>query len=401
MSDENIEIEGPLTGFRILDLSRVLSGPAATMLLADQGAEVIKVESLDGDITRKMGPGTDGMTTFFFNTNRGKRSVGLDLKTPDGMEIVRRLIATSDVLVQNFRPGVMEKLGLGYEAVQAIRDDIVYVSISGFGKHGDYAHKRVYDPVIQALSGLNELQADGSDGRPRMMRTVIPDKTTALMAAQAVTAALLSRERTGKGRRVDLAMLDATIAYIWPEGMVNLTLVDDDRELGYGQPIQELIFKTQDGYLTAGAMSDSEWYGLCEALEKPEWFDDPRYKTTQLRFKNADTRLAATAKIFQTKTNEHWLERLDRFSVPCAPVLSRTEVLSHPQVLANDIIREYDQPGLGRVRQPRSAAKFHGMNAPEQPLAPRLGEHTGEVLTELGYSAAEIRSFADTDVTAG
>lgn len=398
MNSSDIDDQGPLSGIRIVDLSQVLSGPAATMLLADQGAEVIKVESPRGDITRKLGVSKGGMSTFYFNTNRGKRGISLDIKTPEGGEVVRRLIKTADVLVQNFRPGVMDKLGLGYAAVQAIRDDIVYVSISGFGNQGPYAHKRVYDPVVQALSGLTEIQADADDKRPRMMRTVIPDKTTALTAAQAITAALLSRARTGRGRHVEIAMLDATIAYLWPEGMLNQTLVDDDREVVFGQPIQELIFKTLDGYITTGAMSDSEWHGLCQALEKPNWVDDPRYKTTQLRFENVHERLSATADILATKTNAEWLERLDRFAVPCAPVLSRTEMLSHPQVLANDIIREYEQPGLGRIRQPRSAAKFLGLQETQAPCAPLLGQHNAEILLELGYTEAEIDRFGETNV---
>ena len=227
MTNSEQDDQGPLFGFRIVDLSQVLSGPTATMLLADQGAEVIKVEPLHGDITRNLGVGGDGMSTFYFNTNRGKRGISLDIKTPGGSEIVRRLIKTADVLVQNFRPGVLEKLGFGFDAVRAIRDDIIYVSISGFGTQGSYAAKRVYDPVVQALSGLTEIQAEAGDGRPRMMRTVIPDKTTALTAAQAITAALLGRTRTRSARHVEIAMLDATIAYLWPEAMANQTVIDD------------------------------------------------------------------------------------------------------------------------------------------------------------------------------
>ncbi len=400
--DTNVTRDGgPLTGYRIVDLSQVLSGPAATMLLADQGAEVIKVEPLTGDITRKLGVGGDAMSTFFLNANRGKRGIALDIKTKEGSEVVSRLIKTADVLVQNFRPGVMDKLGFGLDSVRALRDDIIYVSISGFGDQGPYANKRVYDPVVQALSGLTEIQADAEDGRPRMVRTVIPDKTTALTAAQAITAALLGRARTGIGQHVEIAMLNATIAYLWPEGMVNQTLVDDDREPVFGQPVKELIFKTQDGYITTGAMSDKEWDGLCRALDKPEWIIDPRFKTTQLRFKNAQERLAATAAIIATKTNEEWLARLDRFAVPCAPVLSRTEMLTHPQVVADDIIREYEQPGLGRVRQPRSGAKFHGVAETEPPVAPLLGQHNAEVLSDLGYSQVEIDRFAATKVISG
>ncbi len=196
----NVTQEGPLAGYRIIDLSRVLSGPVATMLLADQGADVIKVEPLDGDITRMMGVGSDGMTSGFLNMNRGKRGMALDLHSPAGIEVVLKLAATADVFVQNFRPGAAAQLGLGLDAVRAIRPDIVYVSISGFGDVGPYAGKRVYDPVIQALTGLTDIQADNDTGRPRMIRTVVPDKTTALTAAQAsaanTAAAIASASRT-------------------------------------------------------------------------------------------------------------------------------------------------------------------------------------------------------------
>ncbi len=386
-------VAGPLSGIRILDLSRVLSGPAATMLLADQGADVIKVEPPAGDITRQMGPGSDGMTSGFLNINRGKRAIAVDLKSAAGIGIVKRLAAGADVFVQNFRPGAIEKMGLGEDEIRALRSDIVYVSISGFGDSGPYAHKRVYDPIIQALSGVTDIQADSESGRPRMMRTVVPDKTTALTAAQAITAGLLARERTGEGVHIRLAMLDAMIAFLWPEGMINLTLVDDARAPGVGQIAQDLVFRTTDGYITAGAMSDQEWEGMCLALERPEWRDDERFKTTAARFINAKTRLAETAKVLATRSSAEWLERLDACGVPCAPVLMRSEVIANAQVVANALIAEYDHPGLGRVRQPRAAARFGAAGDPPQPRAAALGEHNREVLAELGYSHEEIAEF--------
>ncbi len=390
---------GPLSGYRIVDLSCVLSGPAATMLLADQGADVIKVEPLHGDITRQLGVGREGMTSAFLNINRGKRGIALDLKTDAGLEIVRRLVTTADVFVQNFRPGAIDKLGLGFDAVRKIRADIVYVSISGFGPRGPYAHQRVYDPVIQALSGITDIQADLDTGRPRMIRTVIPDKTTALTAAQAITAALLARERSGKGTHVELAMLDAMIAYIWPEGMNKLTVIDDQQELRIGQFAPDLIFKTRDGYITAGAMSNDEWRGLCTALEHPEWIEDPRFKTTAARFENIRERLARTAEVLATRTSAEWLQLLDQHGVPCAPVLTRGEALEHEQVVTNRLIREYDHPVLGKVRQPRPAARFNNMPARDAPLAPTLGQHNTDVLTELGYDRDTIQELRRNRVT--
>ncbi len=386
-------MNGPLSGFRILDLSRVLSGPVATMLLADQGADVIKVEPPGGDITRQMGVGRDGMSAGFLNMNRGKRAIALDLKQPRAIEIVKQLARSADVFVQNFRPGAIDAMGLRADVIRALNPKIIYVSISGFGETGPFAHKRVYDPVIQALSGITDVQADSDTGRPRMIRTVVPDKTTALTAAQAITAALLARERSGAGQHVRLAMLDAMIAYLWPEGMINLTVVDDERRPGVGQLAQDLVFKTLDGYITAGAMSDLEWQGMCEALEKPEWLSDPRFSTTGARFTNAKVRIAETAAVLATRSSAEWLQRLDAAGVPCAPILMRSEVLEHEQVKANDILTEYAHPVLGRVRQPRPAARFEHGDPERQPLAPRLGEHNRDVLDELGFDSESIAAL--------
>ena len=356
------------------------------MLLADQGADVIKVEPPTGDITRHMGVGRDGMTAGFLNINRGKRAIALDLKHPEGIEIVKRIARTADVFVQNFRPGAIDNMGLGLDAIRAEKPDIIYVSISGFGGKGPYAHKRVYDPVIQALSGVTDIQADRDTGRPRMMRTVVPDKTTALTAAQAITAALLARERTGEGQHIELAMLDAMIAYLWPEGMINLTVVDDKRRPGVGQPAQDLVFKTLDGYITAGAMSDLEWEGMCAALERPEWVDDERFNSPGARVLNAKVRIAQTEEVIATRTSAEWLERLDAHGVPSAPVLTRLEAIRQEQVQVNELISEYEHPTLGRVRQPRAAARFDNAPSRRNPIAPRLGQHNHEVLGEAGYS---------------
>jgi crotonobetainyl-CoA:carnitine CoA-transferase CaiB-like acyl-CoA transferase len=394
-------MSGPLSGFRILDLSSVLSGPVATRMLADQGADVIKVEPLYGDIVRQMGVGGDGITPGFLSINRGKRSIAVDLKTAEGLVIVKRIAATVDVFVQNFRPGAIERMGLGEEVVRAIKPDILYVSISGFGEDGPYAHKRVYDPVIQALSGIADIQADSDGGRPRMMRTLIPDKTTALTGAQAITAGLLARERTGEGQHIKLAMLDAVISFLWPEGLLGLTVVGEEAVVGSGQIAQDLVFKTTDGYITAGAISDNEWHGMCTALERPEWLDDERFKTTTGRIVHAKERIAMTAEVLVTKSSAEWLALLDEHGVPCAPVLTRAQVLEHEQVKANELISEYEQPGLGAIRQPRNAARFGGTPTRKDPIAPKLGEHNREVLSEVGYTDPEIDGFQQAGVLGG
>ena len=255
--------------------------------------------------------------------------------------------------------------------------------------------RRVYDPVIQALSGITDIQAESSTGRPQMIRTVIPDKTTALTTAQAITAALYFREKTGRGKRIDVAMLDAMIAYIWPEGMINLTLVDKKRDLRVGQIAQDLIFATSDGYITAGAMSDDEWMGMCKALDKPEWKTDPRFKDTAARFINARERLSGTAEIIRKASTEYWLKRLEVNGVPCAPVLTRAEMLDNEQVVHNKIVQEYDHPEIGRVRGVRPAAQFDGYVNNPAPLAPLLGEHNKEILLSVGYTEEQIEELYD------
>ncbi|MGE0824140.1 MAG: CaiB/BaiF CoA transferase family protein [Candidatus Binatia bacterium] len=347
---------GPLAGYRIIDATQMISGPMATMILADQGADVIKIEPPGtGDLTRALG-GPRGMSPTFTVVNRNKRSVVLNLKERQGLDLLKRLVAGADLFVQNFRPGVAEQMRIGEEDLRRVKPNLVYVSISGFGEKGPYVHKRVYDPVIQALSGLASIQAD-PDGRPHMMRLIIPDKVTALTAAQAMTAALLARERTGQGQHVRLAMLDAVVSFLWPEAMVAHTFITD-KEVTTRPNARDLVFETADGYITVATVSDAEWQGLTRALERPEWLEDPRFATPAGRVKYADVRLDLTAEVLKMRTSTEWLARLDAEQVPCAPVLTRKELLSDPQIIANELLVESEHPSLGKMRQPRPAARF-------------------------------------------
>lgn len=385
--------DGPLTGVRVVDLTSMISGPVATMMLADQGADVIKVEPLTGDLVRAMGPNREGLTAGFISANRSKRSLAVDLKSEQGMAVVKALVGTADVFVQNFRPGAVERMGLGEDVVRALKPDIVYVSISGFGETGPYAHKRVYDPVIQALSGLADIQKDGETGRPKMIRTIIPDKTTAVTAAQAITAALFARERGRGGQHVKLAMLDTMVAYLWPEGMTGYTFIGREVKAARAQFAQDLIFQTLDGYITAGAVSDAEWSGMCRALDREAWLEDGRFRTANDRIINVRERLAMTAEVLATRTSAEWLERLDGEGVPCAPVLERHQVFEHEQVRINEMVAEHEHPVAGRIRQPRPAARFDRTPAGMQRHAPTLGEHSDEILGELGFDSAALRAL--------
>jgi crotonobetainyl-CoA:carnitine CoA-transferase CaiB-like acyl-CoA transferase len=381
---------GPLHGFRIVDLTSNVSGPLATMILGDQGAEVIKVEAPDGDSTRAGANRRGGFSAGFLNNNRNKRSIVLDLKNPGALDALKRLAAGADAFVQNFRPGVADRLGVGEAAIHAVAPNIVYVSISGFGEKGPYAQAPAYDPVIQGFSGLATIQAGSDQARPRLLRTILPDKLTAITASQAITSALLARERTGQGQHVRLSMLEAVVAFLWSSDMSGQTFAGDEPAEQEAASAIDLIYETADGYITAAVVTDRQWRGLTEALDKPEWLDDQRFKTPALRQQNIDERLRLTQEALLRRPSAEWLEKLTRADVPCGPVQTRSQMIRHPHVQAMEIVEEYAHPKAGRLRQSRAAARFSATPPSIRRGAPGLGEHTDEVLGEIGYSAAEI-----------
>ncbi|MVT54234.1 CoA transferase [Bradyrhizobium yuanmingense] len=384
---------GPLNGVRVLDLTAVVSGPYATMFLADQGADVLKIEPTSGDGTRRSRTLIDAAGEFsalFLSCNRGKRSLSIDIKSQTGREVLAKLAAQADVLVQNFRPGTMERLGLGPEQLRKKYPRLIYVSISGVGDSGPYVKKRVYDPIVQALSGFADIQSQPVTNRPQMIRTIVCDKTTSVFTAQAVSSALYARERTGQGDHIQVAMLDAMISYLWPEGMMQYTVVDAEATTTDPNDRPDLVFKTLDGYITCGTISDSEWQGFCKASGDPNLVEDERFATPGARFVNATARINKMQEYIGKRTTAEWLKRLDENDVPCAPILRRGEIVQNEQVVARGLIEEFDQPTVGRVRQPKPAAIFEVNKAAIGGPAPRVGEHSRIVLRELGYSDSAI-----------
>ena len=388
---------GPLHGIKVVDLTTMVSGPVATMMLADQGADVIKVEALSGEQMRHIGPPHNGVPSAFFSCNRGKRSLALDLKSDDGKAVLRKLADQADVFVQNFRPGAIDRMGFGEAELRRTNPGLIYTSISGFGTKGPYKDARVYDPVIQALSGATDIQADRATGRPQMFRIIIADKVMSLTAAQAITAALFARERGDDraGQHIELSMLDAMLSFFWPEGMAGLTYAEAEFDLRKIQGVMDLIYTTTDGYITAGAVSDSEWRGMCRAIGREELIDDPRFATSGARFVNADARKAITAEAMAEHSSADMLARLEAEDVPCAPLLQRTELLGHPQIEANDSILRLSFPGFGEVRQAHPAARFSATPSEIRAPAPKLGEHSRDVLGELSYDSAEIGALVE------
>jgi crotonobetainyl-CoA:carnitine CoA-transferase CaiB-like acyl-CoA transferase len=392
---------GPLAGIRIVDCSAILSGPLATMILADQGAEVVKVEPPGiGDLLRLSPFARGGLGAFFVNGNRGKRAIALDLRKPRGRELLLSLVRGADVFVQNFRPGAVERLGIAEPDLRAVAPDLVYVSISGFGESGPYAKRRVYDPVIQALTGSIAIQQHPDTGDRDLVRHVICDKASAYTAAQAITAALFARARGAGGQHVRIAMLDAALAFFWPDGMMAHTMVGEGVRPG---PTLYQIYRltgTADGHLIYFAVSDAEFHGLFRALGRPEWCEDERFGQLGARMQHVAQLEVLLREEFRKWPTRAILERMAAESLPAAPVLSLEEVLEDPQVRHNQVLVEREHPSAGVIRQPRPPARFDRTPAELGRLAPLHGEHTDEILAELGVGAEERRALREAGVVA-
>jgi len=383
---------GPLDGYRILDLTAMLTGPLATMILADQGAEVVKVERPGiGDVMRYLSTMRGGMSTFFATCNRSKRSIVVDLGKDAGREIVRELASRADVFVQNFRPGVIDRLGLGEPLLRERHPELVYVSLSAFGETGPYAARPAYDHIIQALTGAPYLQGTGDDGRPEFMRMTWCDKVTALTAAQAITAALLARERGRGGQHLRLSMLDASLAFLWPDGFVNHTLLETDGVVEI-PPISATYraVEARDGFVAVAAVTDAQWAGIFRATGRPDLAADPRFATAGGRFAHLTLVGEELERATRGQSRDELLARLVAEDVPCAPILRLEDVAGFEQVEASGTLVESVHPTLGRIREPRPPVRFAATPAAIARPAPRLGEHTDEVLAELGLDPVRI-----------
>ncbi len=392
---------GPLDGIRIVDLTTMISGPFATMLLGDQGADVIKIERPDGgDQMRRYGRKAGKLTAPFVNNNRSKRSVAVDLKSADGVEVVKRLAADADVMVQNFRPGVVDRLGAGAEAMLKLNPRLIFVSISGFGDKGPLADKPAYDPVFQAASGLASIQGVSDLARPRMIRAMLPDKLAALNAAQAVTAALYAREKTGQGQHIKLSMLDSVMSFLWSGEMDGHTFLDNLVEGPEEFSPFDLIYETSDGYICVATVTNNQWVGFANAVGHSEWLQDPRFATSEAREQHRTERLELMQEALRAGMTDDWVEKLDAADVPCSRVHTRREVVQHPHVAAAGTLVEYDHPDSGNIRQARDPAIFGHTRTAMRQVPPMLGEHTDEVLGAAGFSADEIDNLRTAGVIA-
>tara|TARA_Y100001934_G_scaffold230298_1_gene277808 strand:+ start:283 stop:1467 length:1185 start_codon:yes stop_codon:yes gene_type:complete len=381
-------MSGPLSGIRIVEVGTMIAVPAATYQLATQGAEVIKVEDVtQGDELRYYGSHKGGMSAWFINANGGKRSIAVNLRAEQGKEILWRLLADADVMIQGFRPGALERLGFGSDAVRARHPNLVYCSSSGFGPEGPYADLPVYDPVIQALSGWAGAQT--TDDGPSLIHAMVADKIAALTTAQALCAALVQRAATGTGLHVEMSMLEANIGFVWSDTMMHASLLDDDATHRPNLAQTYRLLRCRDGSIAVTAGTDTQWAAFGNALDRPDLVADANLATAAGRASNVEAWYEAMDSAVAPFSMDEVVRRLRGADVPVAPVLDPAQVADDPQVASQNLLREIDHPVAGRVRQPRPTAAWFGGDVSPGP-APLHGEHTDELLTQLGYDDAAV-----------
>ena len=387
---------GPLKGIRVLDLTRILAGPYATMILRDLGAEVIKIEQPGtGDEARDFGPFKNDFSLYFMSVNRGKKSITLNLKSQRGKELFLELVKGSDILVENFRPGTMEKLGLDYESLKEHHPSLLYAACSGFGQTGPYAMRGAYDMIIQGMGGIISITGE-PDRPPVRVGTSIGDITSALFTAIGILSALRHRDQTGEGQLIDVGMLDCQVAILENAMVRYFSTGDIPRPLGRRHPAITPfeVFESADGYVVIAIGNNDLWRKFCEHVGQPELIDDERFNTNALRTENHESLFPILAEIMCRRTTDAWVEALETIGVPCGPVNTVDKVANDPQVLARDMIAEVEHDTTGTVQVPGIPIKLSETPGQIDAPAPNLGEHTSEILTGLlGLGAEEVNQL--------
>ena len=368
----------PLDGIKVIEISTIITASLSAMMLADQGAEVIKIEQTGfGDPLRYLGTQKGGVSAIFANVNRGKSSLELDLKKDTDLNSAKKLICEADVLINNFRPGVMEALGLSKAECKKINKNLIYVAITGFGKEGPFSSSPAYDHVVQAMSGATAIQSEGD--KPQYMKTLLCDKITAYTATQSICSALYKREKTGEASSIDLSMLDSSMFFLWPDGMMNHTLLDNDVEILAPLTAAYNMYECKDGSISIAAMLDKHWHGIFKAVDKPELIDDQRFSSAAERSKNF-IELLELVSLFKNYTVEEMFERLSDNDVPCSTNLSLEQAITNQQVEDNYLVKEKITETQGKLRMIRYPAIFDEEKFINDKPAPKLGEDNKKLL---------------------
>ncbi len=388
----SVDVTRPFEGIKIIELSTMITAAQASLILGGQGAETIKVEPLGtGDPLRVIGSQKKQVSAFYSNFNRGKRSLVVELKDQRGQEIVQRLAHEADILISNYRPGVLNRLGLGYDTLSAQNPNLIYMAISGFGETGPMSSAPAYDHVIQAMTGFTAVQ--GMEQKPDYIRTPLCDKITGYTAAQALSAALYTRERQGRGQFIELSMLEACLAFIWPDGLMHYTMLDPDVMdlVPFSHYYQ--ILELSDGYLACSPLTDAHWEAIFTLLDRPELRDNPLFATAASRLMNAGPVMAEIGNGRVNRTVKEALKILATGDVPCGASAPLPEVHQNPQIVARESLEEFTDTDLGHMRVPRPPVRFDGQKSSLPAAGPLHGKHTLEILSELGYQEDQIEKL--------
>jgi crotonobetainyl-CoA:carnitine CoA-transferase CaiB-like acyl-CoA transferase len=395
---------GPIAGVRVLELAQIMAGPACGLMLADLGAEVIKIEkTAGGDDTRKfLPPDINGESAAFMMMNRNKKGLALNLKEQEGINIFKKMVEQSDVVIENFRKGTLEKLGIGYEDLKKINPKIILCEISGYGRTGPYADKGGFDLVAQGMSGLMSITGESSDKPPMKVGAPLTDITAGILGATGVLAALINRDKTGKGQRVDTSLYEAGIVHTYWQSAIAGATGKSPGPLGSAHPLTApyQAFKTKDNWITIGASNQNNWMNLLNAIERVDLQEDDRFKDNNSRMKNLEALAPILQEELLKKTSIEWIKIFDEKGLPCGPINSITEMHNDPHTLDRKMVIEVDNKKAGKSKAIGMPIKFSDTNANTEIGAPNFGQHTDEILVQFGYSADQIKDYKDKGIVA-
>ncbi|MBL8697869.1 MAG: CoA transferase [Alphaproteobacteria bacterium] len=396
---------GPLAGLKVLDLSHVMAGPTCALMLADMGADVIKVEKIPGgdDVRKQVPPKVGDEPASFLMMNRNKRGLALDLKKPGGKRVLERLVRGADVLIENYAPGTMDKLGFGWDVLKGLNPALVYCTVTGFGGTGPYAHRRGFDLVAQAMSGIMSFTGEGPGRAPVKCGAPLTDITAGILAAMGVLAAYTHRLKTGQGQRVDTSLFEAGIVHTYWQSAIAFATGVAPAAMGSAHPLSApyQAFETADGWLVVGGANQNNWLRLVEALEAPELLAEPRFKENRDRITNLALLETTLAPYFRKRKTAEWLAIFDAKGLPCGPVNDVKQMHTDPQAIAREMVIEVDHATLGKVKTLGAPVKFSDTPGGVRRGAPLFGQHSREVLAEFGFSGAEIDALFTEEAVQG